>query len=82
MSLKHTRDIEESVPMKSLFELSRYLNRLPSYRRVKRRVIFNHTSLIRLNPIEIRKNLNRYNSGDNNFRSVDESSLEALDLPL
>ena len=36
----------------------------------------------RFNRIKIRESLNRYNSEDNNFRSTNEGSLEARNLPL
>ena len=46
------------------------------------KVIFRRSLRARLNFIEIRKTLNRYNLEDSNFRSTSERSLETRNLPL
>lgn len=44
--------------------------------------IFNHLPQTRLNLIKISKNLNRYNSENNNFQSTNERSLKAQKFSL
>ena len=46
----------------------------------KEKVIFNHLNPVKR--IKIKKNLNYCNSEDNNFRSTNKGSLEALNLAL
>ena len=74
------RQRRETSHFETLFDLSRYDFRFPRYLLVKRRTIFNNSLLDLVNPIKIRKTLNRYNFEDNDFRSTSERSSEARNL--